>query len=309
MPAISIVIPLFNKVNSIARAIESVLQQTFTDFELIVVNDGSTDGSIQVINELIEPRIKLINQLNQGVSVARNKGVSVAQSNYVAFLDADDCYHPEFLHRIIELISLYPDAALFSCRFNIANEAGQIFTPKGLLADGAVGELSTFLTDFKRDRTLIHPSCMAVNKSLFFACGGFPEGKKVGEDLQLILCMSLLGAVAHCHIVSATVHRDAENRTHHRLKAEPACHLQYFLSSDDWQKNVSKDQIAMMSDFVRHNTLLHIAGAALLGQRNLALCYSAMLWRHHPLQSIAGYCISIAPKTILDWLKRRRNSA
>ncbi|QBL09793.1 glycosyltransferase family 2 protein [Rheinheimera sp. D18] len=309
MPALSIVIPLFNKVNSVARAIESVLQQKFTDFELIVVNDGSTDNSTKAVAQFSDPRIKLIDQPNQGVAVARNRGVSEAKNAYVAFLDADDCYHPEFLQRIAELVSMYPDAALYSCRFNIADETGRIFTPKGIFADGTVGELPAFLSDFKRDRTIIHPSCMAVNKSRFLACGGFPEGKKVGEDLQLILRMSLLGAVVHDHSVLATIHRDAENRTHHRLKAEPACHLQYFLTDDNWQQNISEQQIAAVHDFVRHNTLLHIAGAALLGQRSLARYYCAMLWQQSPRQSIAGYCISIAPKAILHWLKRRRNSA
>ena len=95
MPKISVIIPLFNKGFIISETLESVLVQTFTDFEIVIVNDGSTDGCVQKIKDYTsDTRIRIINQKNQGVSVARNIGVYHAKYEYIAFLDGDDEWLP-----------------------------------------------------------------------------------------------------------------------------------------------------------------------------------------------------------------------
>lgn len=91
-PYLSIVIPLYNKEKQIKRAIESVFQQEFTDWELIVINDGSTDKSPEIVASIDDNRVRLINQSNKGVSTARNRGMEEAKGEYVTFLDADDCF-------------------------------------------------------------------------------------------------------------------------------------------------------------------------------------------------------------------------
>ncbi|EFT3180475.1 glycosyltransferase family 2 protein, partial [Escherichia coli] len=97
---LTVVIPLYNKSQSIESTIKSVLNQTHTDFELIVVNDGSTDGSENVIKQFTDERIKLLNITNSGVSVARNTGIRSAKSSYVCLLDADDYWLPNHLEKI-----------------------------------------------------------------------------------------------------------------------------------------------------------------------------------------------------------------
>ena len=118
---ISVIIPLYNKVNTVERAVRSVLDQTVSEFELIVVNNGSTDGSEDVVKRIDDPRIILISQPNQGVSMARNKGVAIAKGDYVAFLDADDEWRPTFLETVLRMREKYPDCAVFATAYQRCN--------------------------------------------------------------------------------------------------------------------------------------------------------------------------------------------
>lgn len=306
---ISVVIPLFNKSNSIERAICSVLAQTHHHFELIIVDDGSTDDSYAKLNAYPDPRIKLFRQPNQGVSAARNKGVELASADYVAFLDADDCYHPHFLSNITNLIKRYDEAVLYCCRFQFVDEAGRTFTPSGNLAANFNGILPCFFRAFQDNRSLIHPSAMAVNKAAFLAAGGFPLGKAVGEDLQLMLTLALIGKVAADYQLAATVFRNAENRTADRVPASASCHIEYFLTQNDWRVLANAEQQSALLTFVYHNTLLHIAGACLNSQRALARRYARLLWQHKKLLGLAGFALSALPTLWLTLLKQRRNHA
>lgn len=94
---ISVVIPLYNKEKQIKRTLQSVLTQTFQDFEIVIVNDGSTDNSVIEVEKLKDPRIRLVHQKNAGVSAARNKGIEEAKYELIAFLDADDEWQSEYL--------------------------------------------------------------------------------------------------------------------------------------------------------------------------------------------------------------------
>lgn len=114
MPEVSVIIPVFNKQDYIDSCIRSVLQQTFTDFELILVNDGSTDNSVEVINSFSDPRIKVLDQKNMGPGVARNKGLAAAKSEFIAFLDADDTWENTFIATGMERIRS-SGAAIFLC--------------------------------------------------------------------------------------------------------------------------------------------------------------------------------------------------
>src|ERR1041385_1644883 len=109
----SVVIPLYNKSTHVVKTINSVLNQTFEIFELIVINDGSTDDGPDKVKGFSDKRIRLINQTNAGVSQARNKGVDLASYEYIAFLDADDWWDIHFLEEMKGLIEKYSEAALY----------------------------------------------------------------------------------------------------------------------------------------------------------------------------------------------------
>ncbi len=104
MPKVSVVIPAYNAMTYLPETVESVLRQTFTDFEVLIVNDGSSDHIVQWVSELEDPRVKFISQENQGVSMARNTGIVQAQGEYIAFLDADDLWEPTKLEKQVRCL-------------------------------------------------------------------------------------------------------------------------------------------------------------------------------------------------------------
>jgi len=117
MPKISIILPLYNKAPYVTKALESIASQTYHDYEVIIVNDGSTDDSAAIVEQWLHEnscRCRLITQANAGVSAARNRGIDEANGEYLAFLDADDWWSPDFLEEMLGLTSQYPDAGLYA---------------------------------------------------------------------------------------------------------------------------------------------------------------------------------------------------
>jgi glycosyltransferase involved in cell wall biosynthesis len=117
MPKISVVIPLYNKGFIISETLESVLAQTFTDFEIVIVNDGSTDDSFEIVSQYSDDRIRLYNQENKGVSKTRNAGIEYAKGELIAFLDADDFWYPNHLEELYQLYIDFPNCGLYSSRY------------------------------------------------------------------------------------------------------------------------------------------------------------------------------------------------
>ena len=123
----SVIIPLYNKASYVAKAIGSVLDQTYDDFELIVVDDGSKDDSAEIASRAIEgyEKCHLLKQKNAGVSMARNKGVGMSHGEYLCFLDADDWWESMFLEEMEKLIDEFPGAGIYGTNYVIVNETRQ----------------------------------------------------------------------------------------------------------------------------------------------------------------------------------------
>ena len=175
---VSVVIPLFNKGNFIKKTVESVINQSHDNFELIIVNDGSTDNSFSVVQEIDDPRITLINQENQGVGAARNTGVRNSKSEWVAFLDADDTWPPQFLERCILLINDFPEAVLVGT--NTITETGKTFLDRR-------GENPLVVYDYcgeslKQNRIFISASSCIAKVEKIKISGWFLEAKSSGLD-------------------------------------------------------------------------------------------------------------------------------
>nr|CRH06507.1 putative GT2 [Candidatus Magnetococcus massalia] len=180
------VTPLYNKEQEISRTIASILTQTMTDFEWIVVDDGSTDQGTEQIKVLQDSRVSLIAQTNSGVSVARNRGIAKARAEWIAFLDADDTWLPDFLETVLCLIHSYPSCMLVGTGYLLCEKNGFKYKPliKGLpspvMWEGVLPNYFGIAAQFDPP---FCSSSVAVQKKAILAIGGFPKGVHNGEDI------------------------------------------------------------------------------------------------------------------------------
>lgn len=182
---ISIVIPLYNKECSIQRTLQTVLSQTYQDFEIVIVNDGSTDRSVAEAEKVQDSRIRIIHQINAGVSVARNKGIEEAQGEYIAFLDADDRWNKDYLLTQFGLASQFPSCDVFACNYLFEQASGKQSSTilRNLPFTTDEGILSNYFEVAACSHPPLWTSAVMARKTALKAVGGFPIGIKSGEDL------------------------------------------------------------------------------------------------------------------------------
>lgn len=181
---ISVIVPLYNKESSIAIALDSVLAQTYQDFEVIVVDDGSSDKSAAVVERYSDPRIRLIRQANAGVSAARNKGIAEAKGEYVAFLDADDEWMPDFLEEIVTLQRKFPECGAQATAYIHSFNRTQV----GILLNrlpfsGTHGILTNYFEIAAYSHPPVWTSAVCIKRTILHGIGAFPIGITSGEDL------------------------------------------------------------------------------------------------------------------------------
>ena len=179
-PTISVVIPLYNKEQEIEQTIRSVLAQTRQPEEILVVDDGSTDRSAEIVRAIASPLVRLITQANAGVSAARNRGIAEAQSQYIALLDGDDQWEAGFLEVVERLILEFPGCGLYCTGFSVMSHDG-LFPAPGPVERGII---ENFFRD-SAHRYIAVPSACCIPREVFDAVGGFPEGMKIAEDLYM----------------------------------------------------------------------------------------------------------------------------
>lgn len=182
---ISIVIPLYNKAEMVARTLRSVVGQTYEDYEIIVVDDGSTDGSAALVESLHIPRLRLVRQENAGVSAARNRGIREAQGELVALLDADDEWKPLYLATQHSLAEKYRGCDVFATNYEFCDAGGKTSPTiiRRLPFGGEDGELSNYFEVASCSHPPICSISVMIRKAAILSVGGFPEGVKSGEDL------------------------------------------------------------------------------------------------------------------------------
>jgi GT2 family glycosyltransferase len=221
---ISVVMPLYNKEAEVERALRSVIEQSLAPGEVIVVDDGSTDGSRAIVERIIaehpEACIRLITQTNSGVSAARNRGIAEAKGDYIALLDADDAWLTGYIAEVCRLMEYYPEADAYSTAFDIVNDteriAASVPTTEGYI---------NIAEEALQRRYPIIPSTATLRREAVLRAGGFPEGMRIGEDQWLWVRMVQQGA-KFCFSPMSLVRysRTASNRSASIYRAEQSAH-------------------------------------------------------------------------------------
>jgi glycosyltransferase involved in cell wall biosynthesis len=193
MPEVSVFIPAYNAAPYLAAAVESILQQTFRDLEVIVVDDGSTDGTAQVLEAYDDPRLRVIRQENQGISGASNTGISAARGPLVARLDADDVAYPERLERQVAYMREHPDCVLVGTGVDMLCPAGLVLYEKKVPADHEEIARALWSGD---SQAVVHPTMMA-QREVVEHIGGYRTQYSTVEDFDLYLRLLPLGRFAN----------------------------------------------------------------------------------------------------------------
>ncbi|MDR7210066.1 glycosyltransferase family 2 protein [Flavobacterium piscis] len=211
MAFFSVIIPLYNKADHIENTLKSVLNQTFTDYEVIVVNDGSTDKSEAVILEFNDKRIQLYNQKNQGVSVARNLGIEKSTGKLIAFLDADDYWFPNHLEELSNLHHAFPNCGVYCSRYKIKTTKNHFQTPHFY---GIENSYCGIVEDYffsNRPFRITWTSSLAMPKEILDKMGAFTPGVTNGQDLELWTKTGIEYPVAITNTVTAIYNYDIPN--------------------------------------------------------------------------------------------------
>ena len=205
----SIVIPVYNKEKFVPKTIESVLCQNFTDFEIIIVNDGSTDQSEAKILEFKDSRIHYYSKKNEGVAVARNFGIEKATADYICFLDADDFWLPNYLETMHRFISELPEQQVFASAIEIETKN------KTIPAHYSIPQKSEFeIVDFfeaSQKECVLWTSSACIHKSVFEKVGTFDTKIKHGEDTELWIRIGLQFPIVFIHKILARYVYDYES--------------------------------------------------------------------------------------------------
>jgi glycosyltransferase involved in cell wall biosynthesis len=204
----SVVIPLYNKELSIQNTIQSVLDQTYQNFEIIVIDDGSTDDSAEQVNKIEDHRIRLIQQKNQGVSTARNHGIKIAKNEWIALLDGDDLWEVNHLEEIEKMMQKFPDEKVYVTSFEYSDKRPMFKYPR----KNTVFKIDNYFKEALREN-LMWTSIVVANKECFDKVGYFNVVLSRGEDLDLWARLAREYRIIKSSMITAIYRIEAENRS------------------------------------------------------------------------------------------------
>ncbi len=323
MTRISVVIPLYNKERYIRRAIDSVLSQTVKDFELVVVNDGSTDGSSEVVRGISDKRIRFINQENAGVAAARNTGIKNSSCDLIAFLDADDAWEPQFMETILDLRRRFPRAGAYATARKVKRKCGR---EKHLRFAGIPdAPWSGIIPDYFRSVCLGPPpvcsSSVAIHRAIFDSVGFFPEGERIGGDQDMWLRIAVKYEIAFSNYVGAIYYMDADNRVCNQYKNLYGYALLESANKAIEEGVVSDEHIYYLREFANRRLIrlaenCVLAGMPRFARKHLKACRTRRFllrkvwwyfWSYMPFGDSIRSCITIVIRKTKQVLRNFKN--
>ncbi|MGV3460868.1 MAG: glycosyltransferase family 2 protein [Flavobacterium sp.] len=292
MPLFSVIVSLYNKEAYIKATLDSILAQGYQDYEVIITDDGSTDGSASIVKQFTDPRIKYYRKDNEGASAARNFGVKMAAGEYFAFLDADDIWYPDHLEAMVKCIAAMPHLKVFASLLKVQNRYGFYEPVYTNLTKAPLQEADFFKASFAR--TILSGSTTVMHRSAVNFIGDFDTSLKTAEDTDywiragLTYKIGVINKITACHIYVP------ESLSHKGFSMAEATYFEKFREEESKNANVKK-----MIDINRHALALRckMYGDTTSFKKLLPLIDADSLT---PVQKI----ILRLPGTVLRWLQK-----
>lgn len=249
MPKISVIIPLYNKELFIKKTLKSALEQTFNDIEIIIVNDFSTDDSLSIVKAFTDKRIQVIeHSKNKGLSASRNTGIKLAKAEYVAFLDADDLWKPNFLKKIYFLIENYPKTSLYATKYEVLLDNDRTIEHQFNIPNFETHGIVPNFFESNLNQSIFYPSCLCVKKTVFEEVGGYDESINYSEDVDFNIRSQANYLFAYYNKVLVTYLRVSENQiTQKGLSGKKIPNYDYYE-----EKYKGRNDIKKYLDFQRY---------------------------------------------------------
>ncbi len=251
----SIIIPLYNKNLYIIKAIHSILAQTYQYFELIIINDGSTDNSLEIVKNIDFSSfdVTTINQPNQGVSITRNNGVKIAKHEFIAFLDADDWWDNHFLEEMALLIEKYPDAGIYGSSYYKVKNNKNIRAHIGVNNNFTDGYINYFKVYAQTLWMPLWTGAVIIQKKEFEEEKGFKPQLRLGEDFDLWVRIALKHEVAYLNKPLAYYNQDVNSEDRAVVSERLYPNKEHFIFNLDYLTNEEKgnDSLKKLLDALR----------------------------------------------------------
>lgn len=261
---VSIIIPLYNKAPYIKKALETVCSQTYQDWECVIMDDGSTDGSAelakQIISELADGRYHLLSQSNAGVAAARNNAVKQSSGELLCFLDADDWWKPTFIKEMVHFAELVPNAGLWASNYIYYKPGKTHVGVTNVVYDDASHTIFNYPKSYAQGTGMpVWTGAVMMRRSVFDECGGFPLGVRLGEDFLLWAKVALRYPVAFMDKPLAYYNNDvpAALRATRNLH-EPQKHMLFLL--EPIENEITNLPTALQTDWQRLLSILRANG-------------------------------------------------
>jgi glycosyltransferase involved in cell wall biosynthesis len=280
-PLISVAVPLFNKRSYIGDSLASVAAQSFSDYEIIVVDDGSTDDGASVVEALKLSNLKLIRQKNAGVSAARNRCLAEASSEFVAFLDADDIWRRDHLRHLWDLHVAYPEARLLANAYREVQAASAVRVGP---ADVAYRSVPDFIAEAAADRSWVFTSAAMVHREACISVGGFEVGESRGEDIDLWIRMALKFPVALSGYVGCLYRRVDNSLSNSHSLVEPDIAMRRIAGFLEADTGMSSDRKRDLKEFYNRVAITNSTDCLMKGQRAAARKFLALASDTHVLR-------------------------
>ena len=265
----SVVIPLYNKAEYISRTLKSVLAQSFQNFEVIVVDDGSRDDSLKIARQTDSDKVRVIAQENQGTAVARNTGIQHASGEYIAFLDADDEWKSNYLETIDILTEKYPQSDVFVTAYRVVMGKNKYNYSSRLTPDE--GCLESYWMTFQYPYDFVWTSATVIRKSTVLKAGCFKPGERIGQDLDLWARVARINPrVAYSSAVCVDYNRNAGQNARKREKIAYAKAFLQDLEEEMKNPEHSREELDMIQYKYDLKMTVYVFTCILAGEKTLA---------------------------------------